>query len=80
LGEIGGPEDRGGVGCLSVGVREQAEAVQGASDAAVTAVQDVGVDHGGLDAAVAEEFLDGADVVTVFEQVGVYPQGVVLKA
>ncbi len=30
----------------------------------------MGVDHGGLDIFVAEEFLDGADVIVVFEQVG----------
>jgi len=30
----------------------------------------VGVDHGGLDVLVAEQFLDGAYVVTGFEQVG----------
>jgi hypothetical protein len=30
----------------------------------------VGVDHGGLDVLVPEEFLDGADVVAVLEQVG----------
>lgn len=30
----------------------------------------MGVDHGGFDVAVAEEFLDGADVVAVFDEVG----------
>ena len=35
-----------------------------------TAVQDVGVDHGRADVAVAEELLDGADVFAVLEQVG----------
>jgi hypothetical protein len=33
-------------------------------------IEDVGVDHGGFDIFVAEEFLDGADVVAVLEQVG----------
>ena len=33
-------------------------------------VEDVGVDHRRRDVAVAEEFLHGADVVAVFEQVG----------
>ena len=33
-------------------------------------MQDVGVDLGGFDVFVAEEFLDGADVVAGFEQVG----------
>jgi hypothetical protein len=35
-----------------------------------TAIEDVGVDHGGFDVFVSEQFLDGADVVTVLEQVG----------
>ena len=30
----------------------------------------MGVDHGGRDVAVAEELLDGADVVAGFEEVG----------
>ncbi len=30
----------------------------------------MGVDHGGFDVAVAQEFLDGADVVAGFEEVG----------
>ncbi len=30
----------------------------------------MGVDHGGVDVAVAEQFLDGAYVVAVFEEVG----------
>jgi len=34
------------------------------------AVEHVGVDHGGLDVVVAEELLDGADVVAVAEEVG----------
>ena len=29
----------------------------------------MGVDHGGANIGVAEEFLDGADVVAIFEQV-----------
>ena len=39
------------------------EAVGGAEDAGGAAVEDVGVDHRGGDVAVAEELLDGADVV-----------------
>ena len=47
------------------------EGVVGAADAAAAdLVEDVGVDHGGGDVAVAEELLDGADVVAVGEQVG----------
>ena len=44
---------------------QEAEAVGGAEDAGGTAVEDVGVDHGGGDVAVAKEFLDGADVGAV---------------
>jgi hypothetical protein len=33
-------------------------------------LEDVGVDHGGLDALVAKELLNGADVVAASEQVG----------
>ena len=44
--------------------------VHGTANSRGAAVQDMSVDHGGLDVAVAEEFLDGADIVAVFEQVG----------
>ena len=44
--------------------------VEGAPDAERAAVEDVGVDHGGGDVAVAEEFLDGADVVAGLKEVG----------
>ena len=37
--------------------------VQGAADGQAAALEDVGVDHGGFDILVAEQFLDGADVV-----------------
>jgi hypothetical protein len=46
------------------------EDVEGALDAEGASVEDVGVDHGGGDVAVAEELLDGADVVAGFQQVG----------
>jgi hypothetical protein len=46
------------------------EAVEGAFDASAATVEDVGVDHGGGYVAVAEEFLDGADVVAGFKKVG----------
>lgn len=32
-------------------------------------IEDVGVDHGGLQAAVAQKLLDGADVLVAFKQV-----------
>jgi hypothetical protein len=38
--------------------------------AATAAIKDVGVDHGGFHVFVAEEFLDGADVVAVLEKMG----------
>jgi hypothetical protein len=34
------------------------------------AIQDMGVNHGRADVVVAKEFLDGPDVVSVFQQVG----------
>ena len=46
------------------------EAIDGAPDAEAASVEDVEVEGGGLDVFVAEEFLDGADVVAVFEEVG----------
>src|SRR5213593_719528 len=44
--------------------------VQGAADTAAAAIEDVGVDHGGADVAVADELLDGPDVVAGLEEVG----------
>jgi len=47
------------------------EAVDGAADAqAAGPLEDVGVDHGRRDVAVAEKLLHGPDVVSVFQQVG----------
>lgn len=46
------------------------QGVGGAADGTSAAAQDVGVDHRGADVAVAEQLLDRADVVAVFEQVG----------
>lgn len=43
------------------------EQVERVSDAAPAAVEDVRVDHGGLDAPVAEELLDGPDVVSILD-------------
>ena len=54
-------------GCLA---RSWAEhPIGGALDPARPSVQDVGVDHRGAHVAVAEELLDGADVVTILEEV-----------
>jgi len=41
-----------------------------AADAPPTSIQYVGVDHRGADALVTEEFLDGANVVSILEKVG----------
>ena len=32
-------------------------------------MEDVGIDHGGFDVFVSEQFLDGADIVSVLEEV-----------
>ena len=45
-------------------------AVEGAAHGAWAAVEDVGVDLQGLDVLVAEQFLDGADVVAGFKEMG----------
>jgi hypothetical protein len=48
-----------------------AESVDGAGEAAATdSIEDVGVDHRGLDIAVAEELLDGADIGATGEKMG----------
>jgi hypothetical protein len=44
--------------------------IEGALDAHSSSIQDVGVDLCGSDAGVAEEFLHGSDVVSVFEEMG----------
>jgi len=44
--------------------------VEGATDGEATAVENVSVDHCGFDVFVTQEFLDGADVVAVLQQVG----------
>ena len=43
--------------------------IRGALDPAAPTVQDVGVDHGGLDAPVPQELLDRPDVVAVQQEV-----------
>jgi len=58
MGSSGGPVGLG------------SEVVGGAADAEAALVEDVGVDHRGREFPVAEQFLDGADVVAGFEQVG----------
>jgi hypothetical protein len=43
--------------------------IERATDAQGALVEDVSVDHGGADVLVAQEFLDGPDVLARFEQV-----------
>ena len=44
--------------------------VRRAANASSALVQDVGVDHGGVDVAVAQQFLDRPDIVPIFQEVG----------
>ena len=44
--------------------------VEGGFDGESAALEDMGVDHGGFDILVSEEFLNGADIVSVLEEVG----------
>ena len=53
-------------GPVGAGTRRE---VEGAADAERPGVEDVGIDHRGPDIVVAEEFLDGADVLAGFEEV-----------
>ena len=68
--------DAAGEGCLSSGSRLAVpkvpgqQGVRGAPYSHPALVEDVGVNHRGPDARVAEELLDGADVVAVFQEVG----------
>jgi len=41
--------------------------IKRANDSASTAIENMGVDHGGFDIFMAKEFLDGADVVAIFQ-------------
>ena len=50
--------------------RSRSEAGGGACRARWTSAEHGGVDHRGLEVAMAQEFLDGADVVAVLQQVG----------
>ena len=63
-----GPGSPGGA-YRPVGPASQ-DTISRAQDTAAAAIQDVRVDHGRADVAMAEELLDGADVVAVLEQVG----------
>ena len=52
------------------GGARRGEAVHRTADAQAPTVQDVGVNHRRADIRVAEELLDGADVVAGFEEMG----------
>jgi hypothetical protein len=39
-------------------------------DSESTTLEDVGVDHGGFDIFVSEQFLDGTNIVTVLQKLG----------
>ena len=43
--------------------------IQGASDGKGSPVEDVRIDHGGGDVPMAEELLDGSDIVSALEEV-----------
>ena len=59
-----------GAGAGDFCVGDGSQAVGGAADAEGALGEDVGVDHGGAELAVAEELLDGSDVGPVLEEVG----------
>ena len=44
--------------------------IKQANDTTTAAIENMGVDHRGFDIFVAEEFLDGADVVAALQEVG----------
>ena len=51
-------------------LRSRRSAVKRASHAAGATIEHVGVDHGRADVFVTEQFLDCADIVAVFQQMG----------
>jgi hypothetical protein len=62
------------LGCYSVSVyhprgRGSPQGIDGAPDAPSAPVQNMGVDHGGLDVFMTEQLLYGPDIVTCIEQV-----------
>ena len=53
-----------------MGIGDWGLGVEGGFDGESAALEDVGVDHGGFYILVSEQFLYGADVVSVLEEVG----------
>jgi hypothetical protein len=45
--------------------------IQGAANGESTLVENVGVDHGSSDVTVAQQLLDGANVITAFKKLRV---------
>jgi len=56
--------------CVGRNGREASDVIERAPDSQAAAVEDVCVDHGGLDILVTEEVLDRSDIVAILEQVG----------
>ena len=50
------------------GLPSWSRAVQWAAHRAAAAIEDVCIDHGGGDVAMAQQLLDGADIVAVFNE------------
>jgi len=46
------------------------ESISGGADGAGASIEDVGVDHGGLEIGMAEKFLHSSNIVPVLEKVG----------
>ena len=44
--------------------------VEGTADAVAAAFQDMGVDHGGLNVFMSQQFLHSTDIVAIFQQMG----------
>ena len=53
-----------------MGIGDWGLGVEGGFDGESAALEDVGVDHGGFYVFVSEKFLDGANIVSVLEEVG----------
>ena len=44
--------------------------IERATHALSTTLKDMGIDHGGTNILVSQEFLNGANVIAIFQQVG----------
>jgi len=59
-----------GIGYWELGIRYWLLGVEGAFDGGGASIENVGVDHGGFNVFVTKQFLDGADIVAIFQEVG----------